>query len=62
MSMNLPPKKNTDEALINEFLKKGGEIKKGKTKDMPSELEISNNSWGNKLSKAEKEAKYRKND
>lgn len=60
MSMNPKPKKNTDESLIKEFLEKGGEIKKGKTKDMPSELEISNNSWGNKLSKAEKAAKYKK--
>lgn len=55
--MNHQPKKNTDADLIAEFLAKGGEITKGKTKDMPSELGISNNSWNNKLTKAEKESK-----
>lgn len=57
MAMNHQPKKNTDADLIAEFLAKGGEITKGKTKDMPSELGISNNSWNNKLTKAEKESK-----
>ena len=57
MTMNPLPNKNTDDALIQEFLNKGGEIKQGKTKPMPSELGISNNSWNNKLSKAEKDAK-----
>jgi len=55
--MNHQPKKNTDQEMIDEFLKKGGEITKGKTKPMPSELGISNNQWNNKLSKAEKTAK-----
>jgi len=55
--MNHQPKKNTDADLIAEFLAKGGEITKGKTKDMPSELGISNNQWNNKLTKAEKDAK-----
>ena len=55
--MNPLPNKNTDDALIQEFLNKGGEIKQGKTKAMPSELGISNNTWNNKLTKAEKEAK-----
>ena len=55
--MNHQPKKNTDEELIKAFLDKGGEITKGKTKPMPNELGISNNSWNNKLTKAEKEAK-----
>ena len=57
MTMNPLPNKNTDEDLIKEFLDKGGEIKKGKTKPMPSELGISNNTWNNKLTKAEKDAK-----
>ena len=57
MAMNHQPKKNTDEELIKAFLDKGGEITKGKTKPMPNELGISNNSWNNKLTKAEKEAK-----
>ena len=57
MTMNPLPNKNTDDALIQEFLNKGGEIKQGKTKPMPSELGISNNSWNNKLTKAEKDAK-----
>jgi len=57
MAMNHKPKPNTDQALIDAFLKKGGEIKKGETKPMPNELHISNNSWKNKSTKAEKEAK-----
>jgi hypothetical protein len=57
MGMNPLPNKNTDEDLIKEFLDKGGEITKGKTKAMPSELGISNNQWNNKLTKAEKDAK-----
>jgi hypothetical protein len=40
-----------------EFLAKGGEITKGKTKAMPNELGISNNTWNNKLTKAEKDSK-----
>ena len=55
--MNPLPNKNTDEDLIKEFLDKGGEITKGKTKAMPSELGISNNQWNNKLTKVEKDAK-----
>ena len=57
MSMNPPPNKNTDQDLIAEFLKRGGEIKQGKTKAMPSELGISNSTWNNKQTKAEKSAK-----
>jgi len=45
------------ERMKAEFLAKGGEITKGKTKPMPPELGISNSSWNNKLTKAEKEAK-----
>ena len=55
--MNHQPKKNTDEELIQQFLNKGGEIKQGKTKPMPGELGISNSTWNNKLTKAEKSAK-----
>lgn len=51
------PKPTTDEDLIKEFLNKGGEIKKGKTKPMPDDLGLSNNVWGNKLTKEEKAAK-----
>jgi len=57
MAMNHQPKKNTEQDIIDAFLKNGGKIIKGKTKDMPSELGISNNTWNNKLTKAEKEAK-----
>ena len=51
------PKATTDEDLIQQFLNKGGEIKKGKTKPMPDELGLSNNVWGNKLTREEKAAK-----
>jgi hypothetical protein len=57
MAMNHQPKKNTDEELIQQFLNKGGEIKQGKTKPMPSELGISNSTWNNKQPKAEKASK-----
>ena len=55
--MNHQPKKNTDEDLIKEYLERGGKVEVGKTKPMPSELGISNNTWNNKLTKAEKDAK-----
>ena len=48
------PKPTTDEDLIAEFLNKGGSIKKGKTKPMPDDLGLSNNQWGNKMTKEEK--------
>jgi hypothetical protein len=50
-------KDNTDDALIQEFLNKGGAVKVGKTKPMPSELGLSNNLWNNKLTKEEKAAR-----
>ncbi|MFT5784815.1 MAG: hypothetical protein ACI9KK_000158 [Ascidiaceihabitans sp.] len=48
-------KPTTDEDLIKQFLEKGGKVSVGKTKPMPSDLGISNNSWGNKMTKEEKE-------
>ncbi|WP_299612664.1 hypothetical protein [uncultured Tateyamaria sp.] len=51
------PKPTTDEDLIKQFLDKGGEVKKGKTKPMPEGLGLSNNQWGNKLTKEEKAAR-----
>lgn len=54
------PKKNTDDALIQEFLNKGGEVKVGATKAFPAELGISKNQWNNKLTKEEKEARDKK--
>ena len=47
-------KETTDEDLIKQFLEKGGKVSRGKTKPMPSDLGISNNSWGNKTTKEEK--------
>lgn len=54
------PKKTTDEALIQEFLNKGGEVRFGKTKPFPSELGLSKNVWNNKLTKEEKSARDKK--
>ena len=57
MNHGAKPKDDELERMKAEFLAKGGEITKGKTKPMPPELGISNSSWNNKLTKAEKEAK-----
>jgi len=59
MSMNhdAKPKDEELERMKAEFLAKGGKVTKGETKPMPNELGISNNSWNNKLTKAEKDAK-----
>lgn len=54
------PKRTTDDALIQEFLKNGGKVSVGKTKPLPSELGLSNNTWNNKLTKEEKAALGRK--
>ena len=51
------PKETTDDDLIQQFLNKGGKVTKGKTKPMPDELGLSNNVWGNKLTREEKAAK-----
>ncbi|MGH1579028.1 hypothetical protein [Planktotalea sp.] len=58
--MKQVPKANTDDALIQEFLKKGGSVTKGKTKPMKPELGISKNVWNQTLSKEEKEARDKK--
>ena len=54
------PKETTDDALVQEFLNKGGKISVGKTKPMPVELVISKNVWNNKLTKEEKFARDNK--
>ena len=51
------PKETTDDALVQEFLNNGGKISVGKTKPLPSELGLSNNTWNNKLSREEKSAR-----
>ena len=58
-SMSSTPNKKDEELerMKAEFLSKGGKVTKGKTKPMPHELGLSNSSWGNKLTKAEKDAK-----
>ena len=50
-------KPSTDEGLIQQFLSNGGKVTKGKTKPMPDDLGLSNNVWGNKLTREEKAAK-----
>lgn len=59
MSMNhdRKPKDKETEDLVAQFLAKGGEVTVGKTKAMAPELGISNSSWNQKLTKAEKDAK-----
>ncbi|MDP4893313.1 hypothetical protein [Cypionkella sp.] len=54
------PKETTDDALIQEFLKKGGAVIVGKTKPLPRELGLSNNAWNNKMTKEEKSARSKK--
>ena len=58
--MKYVPKKTTDEALIQEFLKNGGKVSVGKTKPLPSELGLSRNVWNYKLTKEEKAARDKK--
>ena len=57
MNHDAKPKDEELERMKAEFLAKGGKITKGKTKPMPNELGISNNSWNNNLTRAEKNAK-----
>lgn len=54
------PKENTTDALIQEFLNKGGTVSVGKTKPFPHELGLSKNAWNNKLTKDEKSARDKK--
>lgn len=58
--MKQVPKPTTDADLIAQFLKKGGEVKKGKTKPPKPELGLSNNQWNNPLTKDEKAARDKK--
>ncbi len=58
--MKQVPKQTTDDALIQEFLNKGGKVSVGKTKPLPSELGLSNNAWNNKWTKEEKYARDKK--
>ncbi|MEN8891948.1 hypothetical protein [Planktotalea arctica] len=58
--MKQVPKSTTEDALIQEFLNKGGAVKKGKTKPMKPELGISKNVWGQTLTKDEKDARDKK--
>lgn len=62
MSMNHSPNPKDEELerMKAEFLAKGGTVTQGKTKAMPSELGISNNTWNNKLTRDEKKAKESK--
>lgn len=54
--MKQVPKPNTDDELIQAFLEKGGAVTQGKTKPMPEGLGLSNNQWGNKMTREEKAA------
>ncbi len=58
--MKKVPKPTTDDALIQEFLNKGGKVSKGKTKPLAPELGLSKNVWQNKLTKEEKAARDKK--
>ena len=58
--MKKVPKETTDDALIQRFLNNGGKVSVGKTKPLPRELGLSNNSWNNKLTKEEKVARKKK--
>jgi hypothetical protein len=54
------PKQNTDDALIQEFLNKGGAVSVGKTKPLAPELGLIKNYCNNKLKKEEKAARDKK--
>lgn len=58
--MKKVPKETTDDALIQRFLNNGGKVSVGKTKPLPREFGLSNNSWNNKLTKEEKAARKKK--
>ncbi len=54
------PKDTTDEALIQEYLNKGGKVSKGKTKPLNPSLGLSKNVWNQTLTKEEKAARDKK--
>lgn len=58
--MKYVPKENTDDALIQEYLDKGGKVSVGKTKPPNPELGLSKNVWNNKLTNEEKAARDKK--
>ena len=58
--MKKVPKETTDNALIQEFLDKGGKVRVGKTKPPRPELGLSKNVWGAKLTREEKAARDKK--
>jgi hypothetical protein len=58
--MKQNPKETTDDALIQEYLAKGGKVSVGKTKPARPELGLSKNVWNNILTKDEKAARDKK--
>jgi len=55
--MKQVPKPATDDALIQEFLNKGGKVSKGKSKPLDPILGLSKNVWNQTLTKEEKAAR-----
>ena len=57
MTMNPTPNKMSkeDQRLIDEYLKKGGTVTKGKDSEYSHELGISNNQWGQRRPKQKKQ-------
>ena len=51
------PKKTTDDALVKEFMKKGGKISVGRARRLPSAVDVSDNAWNDKLTREEKSAR-----
>ncbi|WP_187431549.1 hypothetical protein [Roseobacter fucihabitans] len=58
--MKIVPKETTDDALIQEYLNKGGKVSVGKTKPLPADLGLSKNTWNQKLTREEKAARDKK--
>ena len=57
MTMNPTPNKMSkeDQRLIDEYLKNGGTVTKGKDSEYSHELGISNNQWGQRRPKQKKQ-------
>lgn len=55
-------KPTTDDALIQEYLNKGGKVSKGKTKPANPALGLSKNVWNQTLTKEEKAARDKPRD